>query len=184
MSIELKKSAACILFLLLFSCSQMSFAQSADTGQLAPANSTHSLILKNANTNKAVQIKRGDKVRIFLSLGNLKGTFLQFSKDSMSIYSEKYGIRYFHINEVKKIKVLNSTGVNMIGSLFRFSGTIAYGFGAFALTVGLIGAIEGDFSVLLIAFVPPLATCGFAAKELGKAIQGKIYRLHSKWVVQ
>lgn len=180
----IKKSAVRLLFMLFLYCSQMSFAQSADTGQLALANPTHSLVLKNANNNKIVQIKRGDKVRIFLSPGNLKGTFFQFSKDSMGIYSGKYGIRYIHINEVKKIKVLNSTGVVMIGSLFRFSGIVGYAFGAFYLTVGTLGAINGDMSSLLIAFVPPLVTYGLASTELGKTIQGKTYRLHSKWAAQ
>lgn len=179
-----KKAAVCLLFVLLFSCPQLSFAQSTDTGQLALTNSTHTLILKNPSQNKLVQIKRGDQVRIWLGRENLKGTFTQFSKDTLGIYLKKYGIRYFHINDIKKIKALGSSGAVLIGDVFRFSGTVAYGFGAFALTVGVIGAIEGDFSALLIAFVPPLVAVGLAAKEIGKAIQGKTYLLHSKWVVQ
>ncbi|MBC35117.1 MAG: hypothetical protein CL663_03620 [Bacteroidetes bacterium] len=144
-----------------------------------------SLVLINNFNSKTIEIKSGEKIKLFLIQGEhkhkLKGRFIKI-EDSKVFIEKKGQIDSFSIYSIKKIKTFRAKRSALPGAIISGIGIVAYAT-AGASFIGMLSWSGNDNAGMFAGYATGAVLLGAVMHTAGNTMQLKSFNL-KYWCIQ
>ena len=144
-----------------------------------------SLVLKNNFNSKTIEIKSGEKIKLFLFPGEHKikhkGRFIKI-EDAKVFIERKGQINSFSFNSIKKIKTFRAKRSALPGAIISGIGIVAYAT-AGASFIGMLSWSGSDNAGMFAGYTTGSVLLGAVVFTAGNTMQLKSFNLKN-WSIQ